>query len=100
MFQMQMRFDGYLGFPGGLVHPHEKDCVLALNREMHEEMNLDLSKHSVKEENHVVSHFCRSKKLCLHFYALEVTINELQDIERNSILAEDYGDEVNYFFIL
>lgn len=95
MFQMQMRFDGYLGFPGGLVDPDE-DHVLALNREMQEEMNLDLNKHSVKKENHVVSHYSKSKKLCLHFYALEVTLNELHEIEKNSITAKDYGHEVRY----
>lgn len=91
---MQMRFDGYIGFPGGLVDPHEEDYVLALNREMHEEMNLNLTKHCVKKENHVVSHFSKSKKLCLHFYALEVTLNELQEIEKNCIVAKDYGNEV------
>lgn len=92
---MQMRFDGYLGFPGGLVDPNEKDYALALNREMHEEMNLDLSKHSVKKENHIVSHYSRSKNLCLHFYVLEVTMNELHEIEKNCIAAEDYGNEVS-----
>lgn len=90
---MQMRFDGYLGFPGGLVDPDE-DHVLALNREMYEEMNLDLKKHSVTQENHVVSHFSKSKKLCLHFYALEVTLKELHEIEKNCITAKDYGHEV------
>ena len=40
-FQMQMRFDGLIGFPGGLVDPGE-DVVQGLNRELKEEMNLDM----------------------------------------------------------
>ena len=38
---MQMRFDGLIGFPGGLVDPGE-DVVQGLNRELKEEMNLDM----------------------------------------------------------
>lgn len=39
-FQMQMRFDGHIGFPGGLIEPGE-EVVHGLIREMHEEINLD-----------------------------------------------------------
>jgi len=38
---MQMRFDGLLGFAGGLVDPGEDVCT-GLNRELNEEANLDL----------------------------------------------------------
>ena len=38
---MQMRFDGTLGFPGGLVDAGE-DPVQGLNREMHEEIGLQV----------------------------------------------------------
>lgn len=40
VLQMQMRFDGHVGFPGGLVEPGE-DVVHGLIREMQEEINLD-----------------------------------------------------------
>ena len=40
-FQMQMRFDGMIGFAGGLVDPGEEVCE-GLNRELKEETNLDI----------------------------------------------------------
>lgn len=96
-----MRFDGNLGFPGGLVDPGE-DSVNALNRELSEEMNLDVSKHSIKESSYVVTHWSISKRLCLHFYALEVSLPELIEIEKRALSAKDYGSEVynfiNYVF--
>lgn len=45
---MQMRFDGHIGFPGGLIEPGE-EVVHGLIREMHEEINLD------PESNQVIS---------------------------------------------
>lgn len=38
---MQVRFDGLFGFPGGLVEP-EENPVDGLNREMAEEIGLDV----------------------------------------------------------
>ena len=38
---MQMRFDGVLGFPGGLLEKGE-DPVNGLNREMEEEIGLEV----------------------------------------------------------
>lgn len=96
---MQMRFDGNLGFPGGLVDPGE-DSVEALNRELTEEMNLDGSKHEITEACYIVSHWSISKRLCLHFYALEVTLSELFEIEKSALLAKDYGSEVCILFKL
>ena len=40
-FQMQMRFDGKMGFPGGLIDPGEQVCD-GLNRELQEEIALDV----------------------------------------------------------
>ena len=37
---MQMRFDGNLGFPGGLVDPTDATPVDGVNRELLEEMNI------------------------------------------------------------
>ena len=72
---MQMRFDGYLGFPGGLIDEGE-NVLDGLNRELVEEMHLDVNKYPVKEEDYVITHWSPSKKLMLHFYALEVAIND------------------------
>jgi U8 snoRNA-decapping enzyme len=90
---MQLRFDGCMGFPGGIVCRGE-DIVLGLNRELVEEMNVDVQKHAVKEEHYVVSHCCPSRNLVLHFYALEVSIDDLKVAEENALKARDYGTEV------
>lgn len=91
--QMQMRFDGYIGFPGGLVDSGE-DQITALNRELLEEMNLDTSTYKVTEENHIVSHYSTKKNICLHFYALEVPEEDIKKIEVKSLSSKDHGSEV------
>lgn len=90
---MQLRYDGYFGFPGGLIDANE-DFVNAVNREMAEEMNLDINLHSVTNDDHVISHWSERKNLALHFYKLKVTMTELIEIEKRALLAQDYGSEV------
>ncbi|XP_047001221.1 U8 snoRNA-decapping enzyme-like [Schistocerca americana] len=90
---MQMRFDGYIGFPGGLIDEGE-DVITGLNRELVEEMNISPTRNLIKDENHIVSHWNKSTKLVLNFYAVEVTMDELFHIEKNSVFAHDYGTEV------
>uniref|UniRef100_T1JIE0 U8 snoRNA-decapping enzyme n=1 Tax=Strigamia maritima TaxID=126957 RepID=T1JIE0_STRMM len=89
---MQMRFDGQIGFPGGLVNPGEKP-VDAVNREMREEIDLDLSKHRATDESHVMSHVDHKTKLVTHFFAIEVNLDEFLVIEKRCLDAEDYGEE-------
>ena len=91
---MQMRFDGLIGFPGGLVDPGE-DPLSAVNRELEEEIDLDLERFRFSEENHVVSCIHEKKNLVLHFYAKEVTLEEFKSIERRNLTAADYGAEVH-----
>ncbi|XP_025405466.1 uncharacterized protein LOC112679758 isoform X2 [Sipha flava] len=90
---MQLRYDGYFGFPGGLIDANE-DIVNAVNREMAEEINLNTDLHSVTNDDHVISHWSEKKKLVLHFYKLKVTMAELIEIEKRALLAQDYGSEV------
>lgn len=90
---MQLRYDGYFGFPGGLIDSGE-DFVTAVNREMAEEMNLDTTIHSVSHNDHVISHWSEKKNLALHFYKLKVEMTELIEIEKRALLARDYGSEV------
>ena len=94
---MQLRYDGYFGFPGGLIDAGE-DFVTAVNREMAEEMNLDTTKHLVNEDDHVISHWSEKKNLALHFYKLKVNLTEFIEIERRALLARDYGSEVILLF--
>jgi len=51
---MQMRFDGMIGFAGGLVDPGEEVCE-GLNRELKEEANLDLVEIFFKFHNLLLS---------------------------------------------
>lgn len=88
-----MRYDGYFGFPGGLVDANE-DYITAVNRELVEEVNLDTKIHYVNQDDHVISHWSKKKNLVLHFYKLKVTMSELIEIEKRAILAQDYGSEV------
>lgn len=91
---MQMRFDGLLGFPGGLVDPGEHPLQSA-NRELEEEIGLDLTKCQLSDSDHVVSFVNKNKKLVLHFYGKEVTLSLFQEIELGNLKAPDYGSEVN-----
>lgn len=93
---MQLRYDGYLGFPGGLIDSGE-DFVNTVNREMAEEINLDTKIHFVNHGDHVISHWSEKKNLALHFYKLKVTMKELIEIEKRALLARDYGSEVIIF---
>lgn len=98
---MQVRYDGYFGFPGGLIDNGE-DFVKAVNREMAEEMNLDTNLHSVSNDDYIISHWSEKKNIALHFYKLKVTMTELIEIEKRALLARDYGSEViiNYNSII
>ncbi|KAL3852422.1 hypothetical protein ACJMK2_016064 [Sinanodonta woodiana] len=91
---MQMRFDGLLGFPGGLIDQGEEDVVSGLNRELEEEIGLDLTRFCIKDENHLVSFLHEKKNLVLHFYAKEVSMIEFREIELKSLSAPDFGSEV------
>ena len=94
---MQLRFDGALGFPGGLIDPGEA-IVDGLNRECSEELGLE-PKHFVSEEDLVFSAFTtksspRWPRLELHAFAKEVSSQDYQRIEQNVFNAKDFGDEV------
>ncbi|KAK7867726.1 hypothetical protein R5R35_002235 [Gryllus longicercus] len=90
---MQMRFDGYIGFPGGLIDDGE-NTVSGVNRELVEEINFDLEKFTIKEEHHVISHVNEKLKLILHFFAIEVPLQDFEEMEKKSLSAHDYGNEV------
>lgn len=90
---MQMRFDGLLGFPGGLVDPGEHPLESA-NREMVEEIGLDLNILKLSDSDHVVSFVNKDKNLVLHFYGKEITLSQFQEIELGNLKAPDYGSEV------
>lgn len=89
-----MRFDGFIGFPGGFIDPTDKTIVDGLNRELVEEIHFDLDKHRLMQDHHVMSCVCSHKKLVTHFYAVEVTSAQYEDIEKRVLAAHDWGAEV------
>lgn len=90
------RFDGKLGFPGGIVSDLAvPDATLeeGLNRELEEEMALDMSRFAFNSSHYVISHYCPRANLILNFYAQEVSEQAFKEIELNALKAEEYGHE-------
>ncbi|XP_026882762.2 U8 snoRNA-decapping enzyme isoform X3 [Electrophorus electricus] len=92
-FQMQMRFDGLLGFPGGLVKPSEESLEAGLTRELQEEVGVPVA---VTADDYVSSHLAPAPPcLITHFYTKKIEEAELIDIERAAVAtAADHGLEV------
>uniref|UniRef100_A0A4W5LQH6 U8 snoRNA-decapping enzyme n=1 Tax=Hucho hucho TaxID=62062 RepID=A0A4W5LQH6_9TELE len=94
---MQMRFDGLLGFPGGLVDPSEESLEEGLSRELWEELGFSLS---VTVEDHVSS--CHnpsssSSHLITHFYSRRMEEKEIREVEKAAAsTATDHGHEVAF----
>ncbi|XP_029911558.1 U8 snoRNA-decapping enzyme [Myripristis murdjan] len=94
---MQMRFDGLLGFPGGLVNPSEETLEAGLTRELLEELGVALP---VSVEDHVASCFAptsspSSSRLILHFYVKKIEEEQIKEVERAAAsTATDHGHEV------
>jgi len=95
--QMQLRFDGLLGFPGGLIDSTDHSVVDGLNRELAEEINFDVNRHRVTQNDFVMSCVCSHRKMVTHFYAIEVTAAQYEDIEKRVFTAHDWGFEVSVF---
>lgn len=94
---MQMRFDGLLGFPGGMVDPSKETLEAGLTRELLEELGLALP---VSEEDHVevsyapASSSSSSSSLILHFYVKKITEEQIREAELAAVSATDHGKEV------
>ena len=90
---MQIRFDGTLGFPGGVVDKGETP-EMAVNREMCEELGCSPDSCVITTADHVMSQVSYQTQFCLHFYAKEIAIETLNSMERSAIVCSDYGSEV------
>ncbi|GAB1599336.1 uncharacterized protein LOC115218301 [Argonauta hians] len=90
---MQFRFDGSMGFPGGIVDPNET-IVMALNRELQEEMSFNVDEYGIKASDHLVSHMNKEKKLVLHFFTKLVTEEDFNKIQTTAFTAKFHETEV------
>lgn len=99
---MQMRFDGLLGFPGGLVNPSEETLEAGLSRELSEELGLALP---MSEDDHVESCYApatsssssssSSRRLITHFYVKKMEEEQIREVETAAAsTATDHGQEV------
>ncbi|XP_062975418.1 U8 snoRNA-decapping enzyme-like isoform X2 [Elgaria multicarinata webbii] len=92
---MQMRFDGRLGFPGGFVDPWDLSLEEGLNRELHEELGPGAALLRVAEKDYLNSHASeRPQRVVAHFYAKQLSLEELRTLEDRATQAKDHGLEV------
>ena len=78
---MHLRFDGRLGFPGGIIDSGE-NVEDALNREVEEEMGVGNQK--VTEQDWMVSSWGEEEKILMHFYCKQLTEQEFFQLEKRS----------------
>ena len=90
---MQVRFDGTLGFPGGIVDPGESP-ESAVGREVAEEVGCAPGLMTFTKSDHVISHTSEHTQFCLHLYAKEVTLEQFVQLEVTAPRSKDWGIEV------
>ena len=94
--QMQVRFDGTLGFPGGLVHSAEGELPeAAVSREFAEESGSVGLEVSFSAGDHVTTHYSAETRLCLYFFAREVSLEQFTALERSTVVGREWGEEVS-----
>ncbi|XP_028401999.1 U8 snoRNA-decapping enzyme-like [Dendronephthya gigantea] len=89
---LQLRFDGTIGFPGGFIEA-EESIETGLRREIVEELGAAAGAIDLTEKDHVVSHICPNKPVCLHFYCKKIELGYLQNIEKEVHDSPQYGLE-------
>jgi 8-oxo-dGTP pyrophosphatase MutT (NUDIX family) len=91
---VQMRFDGLIGFAGGEVDVDDvtvDEIIAATNRELEEEINYHLN--GVTQEEWICSHRDHSSTWIQHFFAKELTGDELTQLESTHMNAQHFPSE-------
>ena len=91
---MQMRFDGTLGFPGGIVDAGETPDH-ACSRECWEELGVNEAELVITTDDHIFTHYSHKTHLVLHFFAKEISLDFFTEIERRVPSSKDWGEEVS-----
>ena len=84
---MQLRWDGTLGFPGGLVNKGE-DLIKALIREAKEEFALIINEKLSKEIKPLSTY--SDDSINIHSYYLEVNYEKIKEMQENSFRAKHF----------
>ena len=90
---MQLRFDGTIGFVGGIVNEGESPDE-ACTRECCEELGVTPSVLSITKEDHLFTSYSDHTKYCLHFYGKEVPYSVFVELETKTLQSKDWGEEV------
>jgi U8 snoRNA-decapping enzyme len=91
---MQVRFDGTLGFAGGMIDAGETPEE-AVSREVAEEVGCAPGQINFTTDDHVITHYSNHTHFCLHFFAKEVSLEQFSQLEANAPQATHWGVEVN-----
>lgn len=94
-----MRFDGMLGFPGGLVDEGETP-EQAVTREVNEEVGLEgvdsADKVTITRADHILTQVSEKTGFCLHLYAKSVAdMDTVIRLETHTLRAKEWGSEVS-----
>ncbi|CAL4171250.1 unnamed protein product, partial [Meganyctiphanes norvegica] len=90
---MHLRFDGTIGFPGGLIDKGE-NLIDGLAREMSEEINWKPEYHTITWDDYYSTHVDKRSKLILNFFVIKISMENFKKMEIDSLLAQEYGKEV------
>ena len=87
---MQHRWDGTVGFPGGLVNEGEA-LIKALIRESEEELAFEISEELYKKIQPLATY--SDESINIHSYYLEVSYEKIKEIQQKSFGAKDFYSE-------
>ena len=98
LLNMHLRFDGFLGFPGGLVKANET-ILEGVTREVLEEMafkatQLDLTKDDFLCKMSIPDKKYVGQKLNLFFFTKQLTQQEFVLMEKKAMEAQHFGSEI------
>ena len=86
---MQLRFDGLIGFPGGMVDYVDgklEDLAVAATRELTEELSPNIS---VSDDDYLGCMYLPDQQICTHLFEKKVTEEVLASLERDALAVHD-----------